>query len=130
MSKARKLYILAAMAMPLAIVLVVLAWAGGYVRSAVVFGSTSVVWGICYIYIAWKISRRREETRPTAPRISHRRHMVVFERIFWLLLLLGTAASFIKGLISDKPLSLVLEGVWFIIVFGFHLLFPWYATDK
>jgi len=48
---------------------------------------------------------------------------MVLERIFWLLMLVGSAAFLFRGLVTDVPLYLVLGSVWLIIVSGGHFFF-------
>ena len=60
MSKVRKLYIIAAITIPVAVAVVVLAWAKGDLVFAKVFGVGSVIWIALALYSARKFSRRQE----------------------------------------------------------------------
>ncbi|MFC2041087.1 hypothetical protein ACFLTY_02050 [Chloroflexota bacterium] len=132
LSKARKLYILAAIGMPVAVAAVVLAWAGGYLRNAVLWGASSSAWSVGALIMAWKLSRRRKshKTHHAAKRTTRRRHMIVLERTFWLLMLAGGATGLAKALISDAPLHLVLEAMWLMIIGGGHFFFVSIMTDE
>ena len=132
MSKARKLYILVVIAIPIAAAAVILAWAGGYLRNAVLCGASSSAWSVGALIMAWKLSRRRKSHKihHAAKRTTRRRHMIVLERIFWLLMLAGGATGLAKALISDAPLHLALEAMWLMIIGGGHLLFVNVMTDE
>lgn len=112
--------------MPVAVAAFILAVAGGNLRNAVASVVGSVGWSVVVLSVARKITRRRragEKYRATKV-TPHLRRMIPFtERTFWLLILVGGVAGLVKLLVSDAPLYLVLEGVWFIIVGGGHFLF-------
>ncbi|MFC2072967.1 hypothetical protein ACFLUU_09800 [Chloroflexota bacterium] len=132
MSKARKLCILAAIAIPIALTVVALSLTGGYVRNAIVFGSVSAVWSICCLYIAWKVSRPREadQLQHVTTKIPRHRYITIFDRTFWLLVLVSGITLLVIGLVRNAAMYRVLAALWFIIIGGGHLLFVNIMIDK
>ena len=125
MSEERKLYVLLTVAMPIAVAGIVLAWAEGNLRTAIIFAVVSVGWSVIVLATARKVTRRRKisKTRPVTERTRRHRRMMVLERTFALLILVVSVASLAKALVSDLPLHLVFSCAWFIIVGGGHFLF-------
>ena len=125
MSEERKLYVLMAVAMSIAAAVIILAWAEGNLRTAIIFAAVSVGWSVTVLATARKVARRQEisKTRHVAERTPRHRRLMVLERTFSLLILVISIASLAKALVSDLPLRLVFTMAWFIIVGVGHFLF-------
>ncbi len=123
-SKARNFYILVAVAMPVAIATAVLAWAAGNLRIALDMGIAQILWSVCILVVARNLSRLEKNKIHRIPqRTPLRRGVVIFLNAFWLLVLVGSIVNLAVVLVRDKPLYLILMGVWLIIFSGGHLFF-------
>ncbi|MFC1981789.1 hypothetical protein ACFLVN_06085 [Chloroflexota bacterium] len=124
MSEERKLYVLMAVAMSIAAAGIILAWAEGNLKTAVIFAAVSVGWSVIVLAAAQKVARRQEisKTRHVTAR-TPRPRLMVLEKTFSLLIIVISIASLIKALVSDLPLRLVFTMAWFIIVGGGHFYF-------
>ena len=124
MSKSRKLFTLFVISASLAIVVVVLAWVGGNLRTVILY---IVITSISLIR-AWKYRRRREangtshitKRTPFIKRIEKR--LVVWERPFWLFILTASVVLVVIAVFRSNPLYVILEGVWLIVLSGGILL--------
>ena len=56
--------------------------------------------------------------------------MMIFEKVFWLLIFAGSVTFLIIGLVNNVALYRVLEAVWFIIIGGGHFLWVNLLTDE
>ena len=132
LSRAHKLCILVAVAVPLAIAAGVLAWIRGNLGYAIFYDACALGWSVLVTTKAWKIYRRRDtdKIRLAVVRTLRRRRMMVLERTLWLLVLMGGIASLVKALASNAAFYLVLWTVWLIIVGGGHFLFVRPVTDE
>ncbi len=130
MSKARKLYILLAVATPFSIVAIVSAADSFFV--ATYYGVLSVIWVAYILTSIRKIHKRREmdDTHHLTERNPRRRRSVILERIFWLLILAVSVTSFIWRLYDAASLYHILASIWAIIVSLGHLLYVGPLTDK
>jgi len=119
------LCILVAVTLPLAVAAVILAWAEGNLRNAIVWGALTMAWNIGALHEAWKVSRRqrismKQHSIEVSPR---RRRMMVFARSSGLFIFAVGVIGLVTGLIINTPMYLILEAVWIIIVGGGLLLF-------
>ncbi len=114
-SKEWRIYTLGVLLIPLAVAVAGLAWAGGNLRTAVIFGAVSVGWSIFIILLAREISRRRDKTHHAPDRTPRRIRMIILLRIFVLFTLVGGVVGLATALVKDKPLYVILEAVWIIM---------------
>ncbi len=132
-TKERKLYVLMAIGVPILVAAVILAFVGGYLRGAVDAVITLVWWGGVAVIVVWGHSRRREAGKTyhaakITPRL--RRVVILFERTLWLLALVGGVTGLPYALVTGKPLYLILEGVWLIVIGAGHFFFVSLVPDE
>jgi len=132
MSKAHKLYILVGITLPLAVSTIVLSSREGYVLIACTFGVASVSWSVLALYSAWKFSKRQktDNTHRMAEVTLRHRHLMLFEKISCLLLILSAVALLFIVIIGGSRLYLALGASWWIIVSGGHLFYVSLVPNK
>jgi hypothetical protein len=110
--------------MPVAIAAVVLAWAAGNLRIALVMGIVQIVWGAAILVVARDLSRLEKNKIHRVPqRTPLRRGVAIFLNIFLLLALVYGVVMLAIDLVHDRPLYLILMDVWLIIFSGGHFFF-------
>ncbi len=130
--KARKLYILVGITLPLAVPKIVLAWAEGNLRSAVPFFALSASWSIFVVYSAWRLSRqeRKDKAYHTAEVAHQHRRLIIFEKIVSIIVLIGATALLVGAIISHSHLHFILGALWWIITSGGQLFYVSIMPDE
>ncbi|MFC2005760.1 hypothetical protein ACFLVG_02220 [Chloroflexota bacterium] len=130
MSRSRKLYILAAINVPLTIAVAILAWSEGNLRIANLFGIFTVVYGFGFVTMAWCRGRRRaaDDTPYIAskklPSLGIRERLMVWERRIQLFIFTIVIVFTVIGVYTGRSLYHILMGVHLIVLSGGIL---WYG---
>jgi Na+/melibiose symporter-like transporter len=131
--KKRRLFILMAVVIPLAVVIVVLDWEEGYLVGGGFRVVVSLLWTIVAMYLVWKLSRPQEKVKEKIPTLAEvRRHIRNrrFASIFCFIMLLLWVLSFISDTILGHPWYLFLTDLWWIIVLGSEFVFVTVFTNE
>ena len=132
------LYVLVAVATPLAIAGVVLAWIGGYLKGAILFGINlfginAVAWSCVVLYTAQKIAKRRKagKRRRATKRNPFYRYLYIFIKVSAMIwLLFGIAGEVIVLVIDNNPLYVTFVFIWFIIAGLCGLIIPRFIIEE
>ena len=132
MSKVRKLYIIAAITIPIVVAVVVLAWAEGDLVFARVFGVGSMIWIALALYSSRKFSRRQEteETLHIDEKTPQHRRLMVFFKTTSFLILVSTMALLVGVIIYSSHLYFALAALLCIITAGNAFIFVSLLTDE
>jgi hypothetical protein len=125
-NKAQNIYILMVISAMVSIVTIILSLTAGYLRSAIFIGVGSVIWSILFLVAAQKLSmysRIRKSIHCIDKNIRDKQRLLIWDRIFGLLFIVGAAVGLSQIVMSDKPIFLFFESSWLLLIGLSHLFF-------
>jgi hypothetical protein len=127
LSKALILYIDVSVILILSLYIVILTLASGNLSNALIQGIASIIWSIIIIYLSILRNSKRERRgskRTNSKKINHdKQRLIIIERIFGVFLLIVGIVTLPYQIISGKPLFLIFQSVWIMLIGVNHSFF-------
>lgn len=121
--RAKGIYILVGISLPVAISSIVLAWAEGDLKSASTYAIMSLSWSAFALYSAWKLTNRQQPDNKHYANKGATRRKRLFEKIISWIILPFAIAWLIGVIIYGPHLYFALRAIWWIIISAGQLFY-------